>query len=63
MLFKNTSKRIMSICASGRGFTVEKENPSILLLLETFNVIARNSRGGGGGMVTSKKRNDIIKKN
>ena len=22
MLFKNTSKRIMSICASGRGFTV-----------------------------------------
>ena len=22
MLFKNTSKKIMSICASGRGFTV-----------------------------------------
>ena len=24
MLFKNTSKRIMSICASGRGFTVQE---------------------------------------
>ena len=30
MLFKNTSKRIMSICASGRGFTLG--NPAILKL-------------------------------
>ena len=34
MLFKNTSKKILSICASGRGFTVLLHYDSIIKSLE-----------------------------